>query len=55
MKYAANRGGQWEGAMGLLYEEGDDTPTKIGNTVGSILAICVFIGMAWLATFPLWH
>jgi len=40
---------------GLFYDETDDTPTKIGRSIGSILAICVYAMIAWLIILPLWH
>jgi len=41
--------------MGLIYDETDDTPTKIGKIIGSIIVICVFAMIAWLMVFPFWH
>jgi hypothetical protein len=41
--------------MGLFYDETADTPTKIGGIIGSIFGICVYVMMAWLMVYPLWH
>ena len=40
--------------MGLFYDETADTP-KIGGIIGSIFGICVYVTMAWLMVYPLWH
>jgi hypothetical protein len=41
--------------MGLFYDETADMPTKIGGIIGSIFGICVYVMMAWLMVYPLWH
>jgi len=43
------------GVMGVFYEENADTPTKIDNVIGGIFGSCVFVVMAWLMVYPLWH
>jgi hypothetical protein len=34
---------------------GDDTPTKIGHIIGSIFGIFLYVCVAWLMVYPLWH
>ncbi len=37
--------------MGIFYDEGDDTPAMIGNIIGSIFGICIYISVAWLMVY----
>ncbi len=41
--------------MEPFYNPNADTPTKIGEIIGSAIAICIFIGIAGLMLFPLFH
>jgi hypothetical protein len=38
--------------MGVFYDESDDTPAMIGNIIGSIFGIIIYIGVAWLMVYP---
>jgi hypothetical protein len=44
-----------EEVMALFYDETTETPTKIGGIIGSIFGIYVYVMMAWLMVYPLWH
>jgi hypothetical protein len=41
--------------MGPFYDETADTPTKIGQIIGSAIGICVYAMVVWLMIYPLMH
>ncbi len=41
--------------MEPFYNPNADTPTKIGEIIGSAIAICIFIGIAWLMLYAVFR
>jgi hypothetical protein len=38
----------------FYFDEADDTPTKIGKAIGSVIGIAIYLGVAGLMIYAVW-